>query len=203
MNKNAPSLTPRDEATLKRRRLIVESAAMCFIEQGFHQTSVRDISKRAGISLGNLYNHFESKAGLIAETATLEAEELASIEKVLEKAQAAEFQIEKFIRFYFDTLCLPETAVLAAEVTAEAMRNPQVAKGFMENRDRLAARLSDALQQGSENGLFQFACTPTQMAHLILDLIEGAATRVAFEKGATRSSTRKAVETMIMKSITI
>ncbi len=201
MTKKPPPATQRDEATLKRRRHIVESAAACFIEQGFHQTSVRDISAKAGISLGNLYNHFDSKAALIAEIATLETEDLARIETILEETRPAYDRTKKFAGSYFDTLCQPETAILSAEITAEAMRNPRIAKGFVDNRDRLATLLADTLQQGKQMGDFQFDCTSMQMAHLLLDIIEAAATRVAFDTGNAASNTRKAVETMIMKSI--
>ena len=73
----------REASTLARHKHIVESAAICFIEQGFHQTSVRDIAKRANISLGNLYNHFGNKTALIAEIAALEADNLVEMTKAL------------------------------------------------------------------------------------------------------------------------
>jgi AcrR family transcriptional regulator len=40
---------------------IANAAFELFIEQGFHGTSMRQIARRAGIALGGIYNHFESK----------------------------------------------------------------------------------------------------------------------------------------------
>lgn len=50
--------TRHDRAVAERRGRILEAAVMSFLENGYHQTGVRDIARRAGVSLGNLYNHF-------------------------------------------------------------------------------------------------------------------------------------------------
>ncbi|CAN5767760.1 hypothetical protein BH24ACI1_BH24ACI1_23030 [soil metagenome] len=43
---------------------IEDAAKELLIKQGFHATSMRDIAKRAGISLGNVYNYFETKEAI-------------------------------------------------------------------------------------------------------------------------------------------
>jgi AcrR family transcriptional regulator len=43
------------------RLAILQAAHDLFIEQGYHGTSMRQISKQANIALGGLYNHFDSK----------------------------------------------------------------------------------------------------------------------------------------------
>jgi AcrR family transcriptional regulator len=43
----------------------IETAAKgLFIKQGFHATSMRDISKQASVSLGNLYNYYPTKEAI-------------------------------------------------------------------------------------------------------------------------------------------
>lgn len=42
-------------------RRIAEAAAPLLVENGFHRTSIRQIAKAAGMSLGNLYHYIESK----------------------------------------------------------------------------------------------------------------------------------------------
>lgn len=52
-------------AAIQGRKDIIEGAAReLFIKQGFHATSMRDISKRAEVSLGNLYNYYETKESI-------------------------------------------------------------------------------------------------------------------------------------------
>ena len=40
---------------------ITEAAYRLFLEHGFHGTSMRQIAQSAGIALGGIYNHFDSK----------------------------------------------------------------------------------------------------------------------------------------------
>jgi AcrR family transcriptional regulator len=40
---------------------IIQGAHDLFVRQGYHGTSMRQIAQQAGIALGGLYNHFESK----------------------------------------------------------------------------------------------------------------------------------------------
>jgi AcrR family transcriptional regulator len=48
----------------KRKSIIEEATKELLIKQGFHATSMRDISKRAEVSLGNLYNYYETKEAI-------------------------------------------------------------------------------------------------------------------------------------------
>lgn len=52
-------------AVLKEKKSAIEDAAReLFIKQGFHATSMRDISKHAEVSLGNFYNYFPTKEAI-------------------------------------------------------------------------------------------------------------------------------------------
>ncbi|MFI5912816.1 TetR/AcrR family transcriptional regulator [Dactylosporangium sp. NPDC051541] len=48
-----------------RREQILDAAARCFLRNGFHQTSMQDVIKEAGLSVGAFYRYFSSKAELI------------------------------------------------------------------------------------------------------------------------------------------
>jgi len=53
-----------DESISRRERTrgdILNAAHDLFVERGFHATSMRQIAQRAGIALGGIYNHFNSK----------------------------------------------------------------------------------------------------------------------------------------------
>ncbi len=45
----------------RTRFAIIEAAYALFAAQGFHATSTRQIAAAAGVALGGIYNHFESK----------------------------------------------------------------------------------------------------------------------------------------------
>ena len=46
------------------RREILEAAASCFMEQGFHATSIDVVARRMGATKGRVYHHYQSKVDL-------------------------------------------------------------------------------------------------------------------------------------------
>lgn len=46
------------------RREILEAAAECFMEQGFHATSIDVVARRMGATKGRVYHHYQSKVDL-------------------------------------------------------------------------------------------------------------------------------------------
>ncbi len=60
--KRGPKRTPKGEET--RRRALV-AALTLFRRKGFHATTMRDIARQAGLSLGAAYHYFPSKDALV------------------------------------------------------------------------------------------------------------------------------------------
>lgn len=50
----------------RTRQSIIGAAHTVFVEKGYHAASMRQIAKIAGIALGGIYNHFESKEDIFA-----------------------------------------------------------------------------------------------------------------------------------------
>ncbi|MEU3076501.1 TetR/AcrR family transcriptional regulator [Streptomyces laurentii] len=57
-----PAKAPKSEQT---RALILETAMRLFQERGYDKTTMRAIAQEAGVSVGNAYYYFDSKASLI------------------------------------------------------------------------------------------------------------------------------------------
>lgn len=49
----------------EKSKLILDTALELFAEKGYHQTSISDITRKAGISKGLVYNYFESKEKML------------------------------------------------------------------------------------------------------------------------------------------
>ena len=62
-----PALSP--DALDKVRSGIETSAITLFVKKGFHGTSIRDIARQAGVSLGCIYGHYQGKDALFAAIA--------------------------------------------------------------------------------------------------------------------------------------
>ena len=54
-----------NERDAERAKKKIEAAALkTFIHQGYHGTSMRDIAKASGYSIGNIYNHYQTKEAI-------------------------------------------------------------------------------------------------------------------------------------------
>jgi AcrR family transcriptional regulator len=51
----------------ERQEAILSAALECFTSRGFAATTVEEIRRRSGASIGSIYHHFGGKEGLAAE----------------------------------------------------------------------------------------------------------------------------------------
>ncbi len=61
-----PKTLHRRAARLTRRKILL-AAMECFAQQGYQKTTIREISARAGVTLGALYHHFKGKKDLLMQ----------------------------------------------------------------------------------------------------------------------------------------
>jgi AcrR family transcriptional regulator len=166
----------RELRTEHRRETIVQAALHCFIEKGFHLASMRDIAAQAGVSIGNVYNHFPAKESLIAEIAALEMQELAPLLQSLADATPLEGLLS-FARGYTAVCTQPENVLLSSEVIAESARNPTLASLFADNHRKLVAAIAHTIVRGIQAGELDQQLPANTTAALMLDAIEGHALR--------------------------
>jgi len=57
------------------RTMLVDLAAELFAEQGYMQTSIRDVARQASLTTGAIYGHFRNKADLLVEAIHKRTEE--------------------------------------------------------------------------------------------------------------------------------
>ncbi len=197
---NSKSETTESSRSAGRRRARILDAAMgCFIARGFHQASMRDISSAAGVSLGNLYNHFENKEAMIVAIAQEEAEDVIRLSRLIggngrsKNGSAATDLVEH----YFSQAGSLDSAVLTAELSAEAGRNRQVANLFAQNRAALAGVIQQALGIGSSDKDRRRLIDPDDLAGSIIDLLEGLATRPLLTGKAVSKPERRALVALI------
>lgn len=67
---------PTDVRTRERSAALLKAAFSCFAEGGFHETTVDDICRKAGVSKGSFYWYFESKEQVFVQILEVWAEEV-------------------------------------------------------------------------------------------------------------------------------
>jgi AcrR family transcriptional regulator len=180
---------PDKEKPIHPRKIeIVHAAVTCFLERGYHQTGVRDIAKQAGVSLGNLYNHFKGKEAVLAFIAEIEGEELVGYIELLSELDDPQAALAHFIDDYAAYVSRPENALLGVEILTEALRNPMIAEVFGKNRSRLIDALINCLNEGAKLGVFISYDDQRAIACMVLDTLEGHGLRNLTKKTSGENS---------------
>jgi TetR/AcrR family transcriptional regulator, transcriptional repressor of bet genes len=89
MTQAAPRATPNSRvlAREKRRDQLIQATINCVANKGFSATTMADITSEAGLSLGIVNLHFQSKEKLLMETLEYLAEEYKGLwEKALDES---------------------------------------------------------------------------------------------------------------------
>jgi AcrR family transcriptional regulator len=126
----------------ERRNQILDAAEACAMLHGFHGSSMAEIAKAAGLSVGQIYRYFENKAAIIGALVSRDRAELG------EKFAAVEAQTDDVLKACLDLsgdvierALDPKSGGLMLEVLAESARNPEVMRIVcaLEEEDREGA----------------------------------------------------------------
>jgi AcrR family transcriptional regulator len=100
----SPRTTEQNKQIKKQKEThILEAALLIFSEKGFENTSMQSVSKRAGVSKGNLYNYFDSKESLLEMIIRNGLEKFMILYEGFGSIDS-EDEFEKMIRANFDLL---------------------------------------------------------------------------------------------------
>jgi AcrR family transcriptional regulator len=61
VDRRIPTNVKNEALVLKRHRQICEAVVKHFSKKGYHRTTLREISRESGITLGNLYDYIITK----------------------------------------------------------------------------------------------------------------------------------------------
>lgn len=137
-----------------RRRELLAIAAELFADQGFKNTTVRDIADAAGILSGSLYHHFDSKESMVDEIlSSFQAELFAAYDEVLRSDDDARTKIERAVRLSFEAIDRHrhEVAIFQneADFLGQQERFAYLAERNAQSRDVWITLLEDGLRSGA------------------------------------------------------
>ncbi len=182
--KRKPTSQVTDEKRLQQGKDRIASAAISlFLLDGYHNTSVREIAQKAGLSVGSVFNYFISKEEILF---FLLSYSQSRAEGMLQE-QRAEFERLKqdetsprklflcvYERYAALTDELRRYAVLAYQETKSLTRTER--KRFLEGEERIQNFFEDIIAHGVEQGAFP-AGNIHLKAHCLLVLAQSWAVR--------------------------
>ena len=116
MNVNEDGKVRRTQAqrSATTRRALLDAARSLFAEKGYHETAAEEIVRRAGLTRGALYHHFEDKKDLFrAVVDEMESE----IDEKIEQAERAQSG-------------LPEAVMAGYRAVLDAVLDPEMRRTF-------------------------------------------------------------------------
>lgn len=145
-----------DEArAISAEAALLDAALACFVAQGYHGTTMRDIAARAGLAVSASYYYFPSKLDLLRRIITRVTEDLEGVLSEAERAAAGDpaARLAALVRAHvlFHTHRRAESFIGNSELRAlpPADRAEMVAL-----RDRIAGHFKRALEVGIRTRAF-------------------------------------------------
>ena len=158
----------RRKAT-ESKKIILEAASEVFAEKGYSRTTIREVARRAGISIGGIYIYFQNKEELYLE---LTRDHMESFRKHTEMLRDKEplAALKALIEYHLD-YAIKNTSLVSMhlkEYDLEFKKN--LKKTFFDSQKRL---VTDILKNGAAKGIFKdINCKET--AEVILLSLRGA-----------------------------
>ena len=181
----------------RRKRQIVDAAAQCFAERGFHQTNMQAIAQTANLSAGLIYRYFDSKEALILAFVEHQNEELAEGFSWVSDAKRFKKALSQLAEAYLKEFADDAFAGLMAEILAEALRNDAIRQALTQSEMQTKQQLIQLLKQAQTNGQVTLALSPEATAYTLLALLEGMGSQLGIDKKLSlRKAKRMVLDTL-------
>jgi AcrR family transcriptional regulator len=183
-----------------RRQQIIDAARICFARNGFHTTSMQDVIKEAGLSVGAVYRYFDSKEALIEAVAEqvvglivgqldsmIEMKPLPPLVDVMDRVlQVVEAQTG------------PDGAArMALPVWGEALRNPRLRELVAGVYETIRARFVRIAAQAEEEGQLPPGTDPDEAGVVLFGLVPGFLLQLVLIGGVSRSQYARGISALL------
>jgi AcrR family transcriptional regulator len=154
-SRRTPKFRRRAEA---RPDEVLDAALDLFIEQGFAQTRVDDIAKRAGISKGAVYLYFESKEKILEGLVRRAVVPIATsaLEFLTDLDSDPRLILTMVLKMAAHRLSDPKTVAIPKLVIREVLAFPELAQMYRrEVLDRIIPVVEQLIARGVDRGFFR------------------------------------------------
>ena len=138
---------------IERRQQILNAAMACFARKGFHQTTMEDIGREAGLSATVAYRYFDSKEDIILATVENSVDRIARLFDAMRDEEDSLAVFEQMIEDFYQRLREPgrETYYRVRMLFwAETFNNPKVAEKAQIRRQDAQMQLATLIEKGQD-----------------------------------------------------
>lgn len=125
-----------------------------FAELGYHGTATRDITRRAGISAGGLYTHFESKQAILQRISSVTHEAMYNrMDQATAKSESVADQLEQLVREHASFHAHYPTAGRVANYELHSL-HADARAAMQKYRRGMEQMVTSVLESGQSSGEF-------------------------------------------------
>ncbi len=160
--------SPKAEA---RRTAILDAAVSVFMRKGFEVATMQDVATACGMSAGNIYRYFASKAAII--TGLVERDRAQMAAQFAELAQQPD-QLEGFEKLgrRFIREEVARKAPLTLEIWAVCGRNKELGNLCSTMETAVAANMQDFVSRATAQGNVAPGVDANLVTHLVMSLVQ-------------------------------
>ena len=140
----------REKQKADRERRILEAAVTKFRANGYRAVRIEDLADMAEVSVGTVYNYYQTKGDILMATVAMEVEEVlhAGVAILADPPQAVDDAFLALIFSYYDHSLVYLTKEMWRTAMALAIEAPGTPNGrrYFELDQRLASQMTDLVQ---------------------------------------------------------
>jgi AcrR family transcriptional regulator len=169
-----PKITPAHEQ--QRRAQILCAAMACFARQGYHATSMDDVVRESGLSVGAIYSYFPSKEELFLSLSDDRAEQtLAYLNHVFRRPGPMVDKYREAVDYFFQLLSddLISLARVNVEFMNEAAKSERLKQRLQRRVESIRQFMRWLLTEGKRQGEVRADVDIEAAAELMMALNDG------------------------------
>lgn len=153
--RNIETVVQNRELVQQRHQQICKAATRVFISQGYHRTTVREIAKEAGLSLGSLYSYIRTKDDilyLVFEDVTSALRE--NIRQAVEGIDGPVERITTALRVVLKTIEQHQEEILLLYQESKSLGRESL-QAVLSREAEYVQFFEDILRPGYDDGIFR------------------------------------------------
>jgi AcrR family transcriptional regulator len=180
-----------DEHAEFRRNQIIAAAWDCFTENGYRETTVRDIARRMDTSTGVIYRYFKGKDEILEAVNRCGQEGTAQFLDQASRKETSREAVGELLRIYGEEMAEADrvqNARAAITLWSEALKRENYRRIWESQHEPVFDRLSRLIDKGIAAGEFKVNVDAEAFAGFILALLTGLQVQAVLSPGLDTSA---------------
>jgi|GEM_PF-992034 len=188
-----------------RQNEILGAAYKCFMEKGFHNTTMQDIYDATNLSPGAVYNYFPGKEDIVvAAVKEFSDWTLAPLSSLISENPDESFI--KYFQFLFSPIKqndITKSFSLFHDIYSEATRNSRIRQAVIKLMNAVGVKLTGPVKRKQRAGFFNSRLDPLSIAHVMAGMVWAAAVHKMLEPDFDMENFGQVCEAMITGTFAI